>query len=298
MRILRTIEDVRSTLGRGAGTVGFVPTMGAFHEGHASLMRAARAECDTLVVSVFVNPAQFPDREVYLRYPRDPEGDAALAEREGADLLFLPEPAEVYPPGFATAVSVTGGPAAGLCGAGLGTDGQLTGMCTVIVKLLNIVGPDTVYFGEKDLPHWIAVRRMAADLNLPARIRVLPTVREADGVAMSSRNVHLGAHRPLAACLPRALDAALGAVAAGLRDTAAIRARAAAELSGPLVAPDYVEVLDAASLRPLAVLDRPAVIAVGATVAGVPLLDLARCAVPAGPPPRPAPAERVDGAAR
>ncbi|MFE5028815.1 pantoate--beta-alanine ligase [Streptomyces sp. NPDC056656] len=279
MRILRTIAAVRAEIKqkKAAGnSVGFVPTMGAFHEGHASLMREARRRNDTVIVSLFVNPAQFPDAEIFDKYPRDEERDARIAEDEGVDLLFAPSVAEIYPPGFSTSVSIEGELADTLLSTGLAKDGQLTGMCTVIVKLLNIVQPTTVFFGEKDLPHWIAVERMAKELNLPAQLVVLPTQREADGLAMSSRNVHLGHQRHHAACIPRALQAALSAVAAGIADPQEIRARALAELRAAEITVDYVAVLDPQTLRPVTDLRQSAVIALGARVGGVQLLDIAR----------------------
>ncbi|MDX6741768.1 pantoate--beta-alanine ligase [Actinocorallia sp. A-T 12471] len=280
MEIIRTIPALRAALRAAGGSVGFVPTMGAFHDGHASLMRRAREECDTVVVSLFVNPAQFPDRSVFEAYPRDEARDARIAGEQGVDLLFAPEAAEMYPDGFATEVRIDGPLSQTLIRSGLSGDGQLTGMCTVIVKLLNIVGPDIVYFGEKDLPHWIAVERMAGDLNVPAEIRVLPTVREADGLAMSSRNVHLGPHRARAACVPRALNAALAVVAEGGRDPRDARARALAELAAEGVDVEYFEILDGRTLCPVDDLATPAVVAIGARVGAVSLLDIARTAPP------------------
>ncbi|WP_185949211.1 pantoate--beta-alanine ligase [Microbispora sp. KK1-11] len=286
MKILRTITELRAELKQhtdAGSTVGFVPTMGAFHEGHTSLMRAARQQHDIVVVSLFVNPSQFPDRAVFDRYPRDERRDAAMAEAEGVDMLFAPLVEEIYPKGFATVVSVEGELADTLLKTKLSMDGQLTGMCTIIVKLLNIVQPTTVFFGEKDLPHWIAVERMAADLNLPAEIVVLPTVRECDGLAMSSRNVHLGEHRERAGCVPSALRAALDTASSGMRDPQLARDRALAELAVAHVEVDYVEILNARTLRVITDLSEPAVIAIGARVGGVPLLDIARTHPPATP---------------
>ncbi|MFG2526027.1 pantoate--beta-alanine ligase [Streptomyces sp. NPDC048527] len=280
MRIVRTITEVRAAI-RDAGTrkarVGFVPTMGAFHKGHSSLMRAARSACDVVVVSLFVNPAQFADKSVFHSYPRDEQRDATLAQAEGVDLLFAPEADEMYPPGFSTGIAVSGHLVETLLRTGLSKDGQLEGMCTVIVKLLNIVQPDVTYFGEKDLPHWIAVERMALDLNIPSAIKVLPTVRDADGLAMSSRNVQLGPHRARAVCVPRALRAALNVITQGERDPEKARVCALAELSGDEhVEAEYVEILDTRTLQPVRDLSHPAVVAVGARVGGVALLDIAR----------------------
>jgi pantoate--beta-alanine ligase len=279
IKVIRTITALRAEIERerrAGKKVGFVPTMGAFHDGHASLMRVAREECDWVVVSLFVNPAQFPDESVYLNYPRDEARDASLAETQGVDVLFAPTVTEIYPAGFATHVSLSGPLVSTLIGTGLSKDGVLTGMCTIIVKLLNIVQPDVVYFGEKDLPHWIAVERMAIDLNVAAEIKVLPTVREPDGLAMSSRNVHLGSNRERAVCVPRALEAALRVVHAGGSDPEEARARALEQLSQGGAEVDYVAILDLRSLKPVIDLATPAVIAICARVGGVPLLDICR----------------------
>ncbi|MGW4901403.1 pantoate--beta-alanine ligase [Streptomyces albidoflavus] len=283
MRIVRTVAELRALHPRTSGderTVGLVPTMGAFHEGHASLMRRARQVCDVVVVSLFVNPAQFPDSRALDAYPRDEERDARVAEQQGVDLLFAPDVLEMYPPGFASSVHVEGPLAHTLTSTGLSEDGQLSGMCTVIIKLLNIAEPDVVFFGEKDLPHWIAVERMAADLHVSARIDVLPTVREADGLAMSSRNVHLGACRERAACVPRAIRAVLEAVAQGERDPARARALAVAELRAGGAEPDYVEILHSGTLSPVVDLAEPAVVALSASLGGVHLVDIARIHAP------------------
>jgi pantoate--beta-alanine ligase len=202
VKAVRTIADLRSQLA-GRATIGLVPTMGAFHEGHLALIRAARAECETVVVSVFVNPAQFAAGEDFERYPRDEERDAALAEEAGADLLFVPPVEELYPPGFQTWVDVE---ELGAVLEGVHRPGHFRGVATVCCKLFNIVRPARAYFGQKDAQQVAVVRRMARDLNLDVEIRAHPTVRDADGLALSSRNAYLSAEeRAQALALPNAL---------------------------------------------------------------------------------------------
>src|SRR6478752_2261013 len=220
MRTIRTIAEMRGWLGnlRAEGrSVGLVPTMGAFHAGHHSLMREAREEMDAVVVSLFVNPAQFNDAGDLAAYPRSEANDAAEAADLGVDVLFAPAVSEIYPAGFATTVQVAGLSEV-LEGAERGP-GHFAGVCTVVNKLLNIVGPDVAYFGQKDAQQVAVVKRMVRDLDMPTRIEVLPTVREADGLALSSRNVRLSpADRIRALGLSRALRAAGDAIAGGERD--------------------------------------------------------------------------------
>ena len=208
MRTIRTILELREAL-RDSGDVGLVPTMGAFHEGHLSLFRAARAESETVVASLFVNPAQFADTADLERYPRDEERDAQLAEAEGVDVLFAPSADELYPPGFQTWVEVEE-LSRGLEGAF--RPGHFRGVATVCLKLFNIVRPRRAYFGQKDAQQAAVLRRMAADLDLDLELRVLPTVRDADGLALSSRNVLLSPEdRARGLTLPRALHAGAAA---------------------------------------------------------------------------------------
>jgi len=224
LNIVRTIGELRTQ-----GRVGLVPTMGAFHEGHLSLMRAARAECDTVVVSLFVNPAQFGEPGDLAAYPRDAERDAQLAAEAGVDVLFVPGAAEMYPEGFATWVDVdtTGGEADA-------RPGHFRGVATICLKLFNIVRPALAFFGQKDAQQVAVLRRMVRDLNVDVQLRVLPTVRDADGLALSSRNARLtSAERQRALALPRALGAARGAA----DPVAAMRAA----LNG--LEPEYVELL-------------------------------------------------------
>ena len=203
MKTVRTISELRAELGEARP--GFVPTMGAFHEGHLSLIRAARAENDLVVVSLFVNPAQFGQGEDLSRYPRDETHDSAQAEAEGADYLFAPSRDELYPPGFQTWVEVeeVSKPLEGAA-----RPGHFRGVATVCLKLFNIVRPRRAYFGQKDAQQVAVVKRMVRDLDLDLEIRVLPTVREEDGLALSSRNAYLSPEeRQAALALPRALQA-------------------------------------------------------------------------------------------
>jgi pantoate--beta-alanine ligase len=208
MKTIRTIAELREALG-DARDVGLVPTMGAFHEGHLSLIRAARAESQTVVVSLFVNPAQFAEAADLDGYPRDEQRDAELAEPAGVDVLFAPSVEELYPPGFQTWIEVEE-LSRGL--EGEFRPGHFRGVATVCLKLFNIVRPSRAYFGQKDAQQAAVLRRMVADLNLDVELRVLPTVRDADGLALSSRNVLLSPEdRARGLTLPRALHAGAGA---------------------------------------------------------------------------------------
>ena len=244
MRTLRTVAEVRAALhdARTRGrSIGLVPTMGALHEGHLSLIRHAREECDEVVVSLFVNPAQFNEASDLAAYPRDEARDAELAAEAGADLMWAPPIEEVYPAGFATTVHIEG-----LTDVleGEHRPGHFDGVATVVTKLLNVVGPDVAYFGQKDAQQLAVIRRLARDLDLPVRIEGLPTVREPDGLALSSRNVHLSAgERTRAVALSRALTAAAGAAEAGaaLDD---VREAALGELRAAGIEPEYVALVD------------------------------------------------------
>ncbi|HEY6780813.1 MAG TPA: pantoate--beta-alanine ligase, partial [Thermoleophilaceae bacterium] len=212
MRTVRSVAELRELLAperRARRRIGLVPTMGAFHEGHLSLMRAARAACDLVVVSLFVNPAQFAAGEDLDAYPRDEARDAALAAEQGVDVLFAPPGDEVYPPGFSTTVAVAGLTDV-LCGdPGRRGPEHFSGVTTVVAKLLNMVGPDVAYFGQKDAQQALVVRKLARDLDIPVEVEVCPIVRDPDGLALSSRNVYLSpAERERALGLSRALRAA------------------------------------------------------------------------------------------
>jgi pantoate--beta-alanine ligase len=205
VRTLRTIAEVRAALepGRGESRIGLVPTMGAFHDGHLALLRTARDECDLVVASLFVNPAQFGESGDLARYPRDEERDAGLAAEAGVDLLFAPSAEEIYPAGFQTWIEVT---ELGGILEGEFRPGHFRAVATVCCKLFNIVRPDAAYFGQKDAQQVEVVRRMIRDLDLEVELRVVPTVRDPDGLALSSRNALLSPEdRELAAMLPRAL---------------------------------------------------------------------------------------------
>jgi pantoate--beta-alanine ligase len=204
VKTLRTIAELEAALEPARSTrVGLVPTMGAFHEGHLALLRAARQECDTVVVSVFVNPAQFAAGEDFARYPRDEARDTRLAEEAGADLVFAPAADELYPPGHETWIDVEH---LGAILEGVHRPGHFRGVATVCCKLFNLVRPQRAYFGQKDAQQAAVIKRMVRDLNVGVEIRVLPTVRDADGLALSSRNAYLSPEeRRAAAALPKAL---------------------------------------------------------------------------------------------
>ncbi|HVW30926.1 MAG TPA: pantoate--beta-alanine ligase [Acidimicrobiia bacterium] len=278
MDLIESIADLRGPLdaARAQGrTVGFVPTMGAFHEGHRSLMRAARAGHDTVVVSLFVNPLQFGPAEDLDRYPRDLSGDLAVAAAEGVDFVFAPPVAEMYPTHPApplTTVSVAG-LTGGLCGAG--RPGHFEGVATVVTKLFNIVGPSTAYFGKKDAQQLAVVRRMATDLCQPVEIVGCPLVREVDGLAMSSRNRNLSpAEREAATVIHRGLLTGAEVVAAGERDAGKLRRVVANVLTTePLVRLEYAEVVGADTLEPLDELEGEVLVAVAARVGEVRLID-------------------------
>lgn len=275
MRILRTIDEVRAAVreARSRGeSVGLVPTMGAFHEGHLSLMRRARESNGLVVVSLFVNPTQFGANEDLSTYPRDETRDAALAENEGVDILFAPDAPEIYPDGFATSIHVAGITDV-LDGASRGPH-HFDGVATVVTKLFGIVRPDVAYFGQKDAQQVLVVRRVVRDLNLDVRIVACPIVRESDGLAMSSRNVYLDADaRAQATVLNRALDAAESVHRAGERDGARIVDAARSVLADAGITPEYLELRDAETLHPVTTVDRDALLAVAARVGAARLID-------------------------
>ena len=275
MRVVETIAELRAALlgpRRTGLRIGLVPTMGAFHEGHLSLMRRARAECDVVVVSLFVNPTQFNEPTDLERYPRTRERDEALAEQSGVDYLFAPAAEEVYPPDFATTVVVSGVTET-LEGTQRGRS-HFDGVSTVVAKLFNIVGPDVAYFGQKDAQQAIVIRRLVRDLDMPVGIEVCPTVREPDGLALSSRNAHLSAtERARAGGLHRALDAIQRAVSAGERDPAAARARGLVELRNSAIEPDYLELVSADTLAPVSEIDGNVLAVLAARVGSTRLID-------------------------
>jgi pantoate--beta-alanine ligase len=276
MRTVRTVAELREAVAgaRAAGsTIGLVPTMGYLHDGHLSLIRAAREQTGTVVVSLFVNPAQFDDASDLANYPRDEDRDAQLAAAAGADLLFAPAPEQVYPAGFSTQVRVSGALTEALEGAHRGAE-HFHGVTTVVTKLLNMVAPDVAFFGQKDAQQALVIRRLATDLDLPTRIEVAPTVREPDGLALSSRNVRLTPpDRERALALSAALRAAEAALAAGTRDAATLTAAARAAMDDFAVEPEYLALVDPEDLRPVSTVDQDALLAVAARVGQVRLID-------------------------
>jgi pantoate--beta-alanine ligase len=275
MNVIHTVGELRAALReprRAEGTIGLVPTMGAFHDGHLSLMRRARRDCDVVVVSLFVNPAQFNDPADLERYPRDRARDEALAAEIGIDYLFAPAVDEVYPAGFATTVSVAGITET-LEGAHRGR-GHFDGVATVVTKLFNMVGPDVAYFGQKDAQQALVIRRLVRDLDIPVRIEVCPTVREPDGLALSSRNAHLSpADRARATALHRALATIQDAVSEGERDPDVLQNRARAVLVSEGIEPDYLELVSSDTLAPVSRIDGPVLAVLAAHVGGTRLID-------------------------
>ncbi len=276
MEFVKKIDEVRRQIEEWRAaelTVGFVPTMGYLHEGHASLIRAAARENDRVAVSIFVNPTQFGPEEDLGRYPRDIEHDKTVCAANGAHLIFNPEPEEMYPDGFCCYIDMKNGPKEGLCGASRPV--HFSGVCTVVAKLFNIVRPDRAYFGQKDAQQLAVVRRMARDMNIPVKITGCPIVREEDGLAMSSRNRYLnGEERRAALCLSQGLAAGRALAEAGERSpeavAAAVRGRIERE---PLARVDYVAVVDPATIRPLSVIDGPVLCAAAVYIGAARLID-------------------------
>jgi pantoate--beta-alanine ligase len=277
LSLLRSKVELRAALEeprRAGRSIGLVPTMGYLHDGHLSLLRAARAQCDVVVMSLFVNPTQFGPGEDLDRYPRDEERDLRLAAEAGADFVYAPPVEEVYPHDFGTRVEVDGNLTAVLDGdSSRRGAGHFRGVTTVVAKLFNTVQPDVAYFGQKDAQQAAVIRRMVRDLDFPLHVEVMPTVREPDGLAMSSRNAYLNAaDRERAVALSRALRAAeegarAGSLAAGL--DAARR-----ELDAAGIEPEYLEARDAEQLQPVTELNgSPVLVAVAARVGGARLID-------------------------
>jgi pantoate--beta-alanine ligase len=275
MRVCPTIDEMRaaSRMARHAGkSLGLVPTMGALHEGHLSLVRAAKAQCDLVAASIFVNPLQFGPNEDLAKYPRNFDRDSTLLQQEGVDLIFVPSVDEMYPERAVTYVSVEG-LSDRLCGRS--RPGHFRGVTTVVSKLFNIVEPDRAFFGQKDAAQSAIIRRMVRDLNFPVQIVVCPIVREPDGLAMSSRNAYLdGQQRKSALVLYRALMAVQARFDQGERLVPALvetgREIFAAEPSARL---DYLEVVDPESLEPVDDISRPVLVAVAAFVGQTRLID-------------------------
>jgi pantoate--beta-alanine ligase len=268
LRLLRElIREARSS----GKTIGFVPTMGAIHEGHLTLARRAREESGYVVVSIFVNPLQFGPGEDYQRYPRRLPEDARLLEQVGVELLYMPDAAQFYPPDFETSVEV-----AGVSDGGEGAirPGHFRGVATVVAKLFLQVSPDVAYFGRKDLQQVAVLRRMVRDLDFPVRVVAVETVREPDGLAMSSRNAYLAPfERQQAAALPRALFAARERAARGERDREALERQTRTELEKSGLAVDYVEVVDGVTMRRTARVEPGSTMAAAVRVGKTRLID-------------------------
>jgi pantoate--beta-alanine ligase len=276
MRIHERISDLRGTLYKereGGRTVGFVPTMGYLHRGHASLIRRARSECDVVAVSIFVNPLQFGSGEDLARYPRDLDRDLSLCEAEGVTDVFHPSAQEMYPSGDQTTRVTVGPIGERLCGRA--RPGHFDGVATVVAKLFNIAGPCRAYFGEKDAQQLAVIRRLVSDLDFPVEVVGCRTVRDPDGLALSSRNSYLSPEeRDAAPVLKRALDAAAASVLAGERASAALVARALAAIEAePLARIDYVACVDPATFEDLTTIEDRALLAVAAWFGKARLID-------------------------
>jgi pantoate--beta-alanine ligase len=276
VRTLRTVPGLRTALKparRAERTIGLVPTMGALHDGHLSLIRSAREQTGEVVVSLFVNPSQFEDADDLAAYPRDEERDAALAQEAGADILFAPPAELVYPAGFSTQVRVEGPLTETLEGAHRGPE-HFHGVTTIVTKLLNMVQPDAAFFGQKDAQQALVIRKLVRDLDMDVRIEIAPTVREPDGLALSSRNGRLhGDDRRRALALRRALQAAEQAAAKGERDAAAIAQLARAQMQELQVEPEYLALVNPEDLAPVHALRGDTLVAVAARVGEVRLID-------------------------
>ena len=276
MSTVRTVADLRAALReprRSGRRIGLVPTMGALHEGHLSLIERARATCDVVVVTLFVNPTQFDEPADLDAYPRDEARDAALAERAGANILFAPAPAEIYPPGFATTVTV-GAVSEQLEGEVRGA-AHFAAVATVVCKLLNMAQPHVAFFGQKDAQQAAVIRHLVRDLDIPVEIEIGATIREPDGLALSSRNVRLrGEERERALALRHALDAVRARAASGERDPAALAAAGREAMSALHVEPEYLALVAPDTFAPVdSVGDDEVLVAVAARVGGVRLID-------------------------
>jgi pantoate--beta-alanine ligase len=275
MRTFQKVGPLRTYL-RGireeGKSVGFVPTMGALHEGHLSLIRRARADCDLVVVSIFINPTQFGPEEDFARYPRDLNRDLQMTSSEGVDALFAPSVEEMYPPGFQTAVDV---PELSATLEGVLRPGHFRGVATVVAKLLNIVQPDRAYFGQKDYQQFLVIDRIARDLNLTPSIVMVPTIRESDGLAISSRNVYLSPEeRQAATILYRALQKADTLVKDGERDPTKVQAELETLIAAEALANrEYVALVNPETLEPVTTLGRVTLVALAVRVGKTRLID-------------------------
>jgi len=272
MKVVTTIAEMRELRGQLAGSVGFVPTMGYLHEGHLELVRRARAESQTLIASIFVNPAQFGPSEDFASYPRDPERDLALLEKEGTDLVFMPSAEEIYPQGFSSWVEVE---KVSERLEGAFRPGHFRGVATVVAKLFNIVQPTRAYFGQKDAQQLIVTKKMVSDLNMNLEVVAVPTVREPDGLALSSRNAYLNPEeRRAALVLWKALCLAQELWDKGERSADRLRQEMTSLIeSEPLARIDYVSVADQDSLEELEEIDRAALVSMAVWIGKTRLID-------------------------
>ncbi len=266
------MQEIARDIKRLGLSIGLAPTMGYLHQGHLSLVQVARSECDRIIMSIFVNPLQFGPQEDFTAYPRNPERDLALAREEGVDFVFAPTGASMYPEGFSTHVEVGGVLAEKMCARS--RPGHFRGVTTVVMKLFQIARPDRAYFGQKDAQQALVIRKMATDLNLPVEIVTCPIVREADGLALSSRNVYLSpAEREAALALPRSLLAGQSLIIQGERRAERVRGIILNALTNPDLRVDYVEVCDGQTLADMAELQGPVLLAAAVWVGKTRLID-------------------------
>lgn len=276
MQLVRKIDEIKAAA-RGAAregkSVGLVPTMGYLHEGHISLMKKARAENDFLAVSIFVNPTQFGPSEDLDSYPRDLERDLRLCEEAGVDIVFAPESSEMYPEGYSTYVTVEGGVTSGLCGKSRPI--HFRGVATVVTKLFNIVRPERAYFGQKDAQQVAVIKKMVRDMNQDVQVIACPIVREADGLALSSRNTYLSpSERQDALTLSSSLFGAVGLISSGEKSAAAVRGYIESRFAGIESASiDYIEIVDPDTMEPLSLISNRALIAIAVKIGKTRLID-------------------------
>lgn len=276
MKIFRTVADMQAyaaEVKKAGKVIGLVPTMGALHEGHLTLMRAAKAKCDVVVASVFVNPTQFGPNEDYEAYPRRFEEDCKKLESVGVDAVFHPEPAEMYPEGYCTYVNVEGDITHKLCGAQRPI--HFRGVATVVTKLMNITRADEAFFGQKDAQQVVVVRRFVSDLNLPVHINMVPIVREESGLARSSRNAYLSpAEKEAALVLSRSLRKAKAAYDAGEKNADALKKIVTAEIQNePMASIDYVDLFSFPALLPIETVDQESLLAIAVRIGKTRLID-------------------------
>jgi len=271
MKVVETISSMKAERGKLAGSVGFVPTMGYLHQGHLELVRHARTETLTVIASIFVNPSQFGPQEDFTAYPRDPERDLALLEKEGVGLVFMPDTREMYPKGFSSWVTLEG---ITQRLEGESRPGHFRGVTTVVAKLLNIVQPDRAYFGQKDAQQLAVIRKMVSDLNMNLEVVAVPTVREPDGLAMSSRNTYLSPEeRKASLVLWKALCLARGHWENGERDASRLCQEMTSLIEREPFTIDYVSIADPETLEELAEIAAPALVSLAVRIGGTRLID-------------------------